>query len=128
MRCSGCNQEVPEDQTYVHRGETLCEDCYLEGVHQVKACAPWAVRAATCVRETLGLKGTEDLSALQKAIHEFIKRRGKVTREEIMENFELPQHEMETQFAILRHCELMRAHKEKGTICVTTFEYEQVKG
>jgi len=128
MRCSRCNQEVPEDQTYVHRGETLCEDCYLEAVRQVKACDPWAVRAATCVRETLGIKGTEGLSALQKAIYEFIKSRGKVTREEIIENFKLLQHEMETQFAILRHCELMKAHKEKGIIYVTTFEYGQGRG
>jgi hypothetical protein len=128
VRCSKCSQEVPEDRIYVHGGEPLCEDCYLEAIHRVKACDPWAVHAATRAREILGLKGTEGLSELQKAIYEFIKDRGKVTREEIMKNFRLPQHEMETQFAILRHCELVRGHKEKGTIYMTTFEYGQGRG
>jgi hypothetical protein len=116
---------VPEDLIYVHGGEPLCEDCYLEAIHRVKACDPWAVHAATRARETLGLSGTDGLSELQKAIYEFVKDRGKVTREEVMENFRLPQHEMETQFAILRHCELVRGHKEEGTIYMTTFEYGQ---
>jgi hypothetical protein len=88
----------------------------MTAIHPVKACDPWAVRAATCARETIGLRGTDGLSALQKAIYEFVTSRGKVTREEITERFRLPQHEMETQFAVLRHCELIRAHKEDGRI------------
>ena len=125
MRCSKCRQDVPEDQTYVHLGETLCEDCYLEAINRVKACDPWAVYHATRVRENMGLEGTEGLTELQKAIHEFIKSRGRATGEEVMGNLGLSQQEMETNFAILRHCELIRAYKENGKIYLTTLERGQ---
>lgn len=125
MKCSKCNQDAPEDLTYVHLGETLCEDCYLEAINKVKACDPWAVYHATRVRENMGLEGTEGLTELQKAIYEFIKSRCRATGEEVMENFRLSQQEMETNFAILRHCELIRAYKDNGEIYLTTVEDSQ---
>ncbi len=122
MRCSHCNQEVPGDDAYVHRGETLCEDCYLEAIQRLRVCDPWAVYIATSNREALGLKGTDGLSALQKSIYEFIKCKAKITLEEVMDNFKLSPREMETQFAVLRHCELIRAYKENGKTYLKTFE------
>ena len=120
MRCSKCNQDAPEDQTYVHLGETLCEDCYLEAISRVKACDPWAVYHATRACENMGLEGTEGLTELQKAIYNFIKSRGRVTGEEVMENFRLSRQDIETNFAILRHCNLVRGYKENGNIYLTT--------
>jgi late competence protein required for DNA uptake (superfamily II DNA/RNA helicase) len=122
MRCSNCNQEISEDDAYVHREETLCEDCYLEAIQRVRVCDPWAVHIATSTREALGLKGTDGLSDLQKSIYEFIKSKGKITLEEVMGNFKLSSREMETQFAVLRHCELIRAYKENSRIYLTTFD------
>ena len=116
MRCRRCDQEVLEDRCYVHLGEMLCDDCYLEATHRLIACDPWAIRAARGAREYLGLKGTEGLTELQKAIYEFIKSRGKVTWKEVMEGLGLGPSEMETQFAILMHCELVGARKENDKI------------
>jgi recombinational DNA repair protein (RecF pathway) len=124
MRCSHCNQEISGDDVYVHRDETLCEDCYLEATQRVRVCDPWAVHIATSTREALGLKGTDGLSELQKSIYEFIKSKGKITLEEVMANFRLSPREMETQFAVMRHCELIRAYKENGKIYLTTFEFK----
>ena len=49
---------------------------------------------------------------MQKAIYEFVRRKGKVTKEEIMEAFILAEPEMQTQLATLRHCELIKGYKE----------------
>ena len=116
MRCNRCDREVAEDSYYVHEGETLCEDCYLETGSQVRICDPFAVHAAKRIREIQGLKGTEGLSELQKTTYEFIKSHGKVTREEITENLKLGQSEMETQIAILRHCDLIKGSIEDGKV------------
>ena len=121
MRCDRCGQEIPEDDAYMHLGETLCEDCYLDVRLEVKACDPWAVHSATRFRESSGLKGAEAMTGLQKAIYEFVKSKGKVTREEVRKRFSLPEPEMQRQLAILRHCELVRGHKEDGELYLMPF-------
>jgi len=112
MRCDRCGQEIPEDDAYMHLGETLCEDCYLDARLEVKACDPWAVHSATRFPESSGLKGTEGLIGLQKEIYELVKRKGKVTGEEVRESFSPSEQEMQTQLATLRHCEMVKGHKE----------------
>src|SRR4030042_6977532 len=114
MKCQRCNREITEEQSYTHAGETLCEDCYMDIRFQAKPCDPWAVYSATRTREQVGLKGAEGLSDLQKEIYTFVKTGGKVTLEEIMKKFDLSVKEMQTQMAVLRHCELVRGQKEGG--------------
>jgi len=63
-------------------------------------------------RETHGLTGTEGLSDVQKSIYEFIKARGKASREEIAKEFNLKPSVLENEFAILRHCQLLKANKK----------------
>jgi recombinational DNA repair protein (RecF pathway) len=121
MRCDRCGQEIPESESYTYRGETLCEDCYLDIRLGVKACDPWAVHSATRFRESSGLKGTEGLTDLQKEIYEFVKSKGRATREEVRKKFSLPELEMQRQLAILRQCELVRGHKEDGELYLMPF-------
>ena len=116
MKCDRCDQKIKEGDSYTHLGETLCEDCYLGVRLEVKACDPWAVHSATRFRESSGLKGTEGLTDLQKEIYELVKRKGRVTREEVIENFNLSEQEMQTQLATLRHCELVKGHKEGNKV------------
>ena len=87
-----------------------------------KSCDPSAVESARSTRILLGQRGTDGLTPLQKRVYQMIVERGKITREELMENFELPQWEMEKQFAVLRHCELIRATKVDSVIYLTTME------
>jgi len=112
MKCSRCGQEIREGDSYSHLGETVCEDCYLDIRLKVKACDPWAVHSATRFRKTSGLKGTEGLTDLQKEIYELVKTNGKVRKEEVIETFKVSEQEMQTQLATLRHCELVKGHKE----------------
>jgi len=121
MRCDRCGHEIPESERYIHRGQTLCEDCYLDKRLEVKGCDPWAVHSATRLRESSGLEGTEGLTELQKELYELVKSKGKVTREEVMENFGLSEQEMQIQLAVLRHCELVKGHKDEDKVYVVPF-------
>jgi len=99
----------------------LCEDCYIDIRYPAKACDPWAVYSVTRSRESSGLRGAEGLTELQKAIYEFVKHNGKVTREDIMKNFNLTESETQTQLAVLRHCELVKGHKEGDKVYLAPF-------
>ena len=121
MKCNRCGCEIPYNESYTYRGETLCEDCYMDIRLGVKACDPWAVYSASRFRESRDLKGSEGLTELQKGIYEFVKSKGKVTREEVMENLSLSEQEMQIQLAILRHCELVKGHKEDGKVYLICF-------
>jgi late competence protein required for DNA uptake (superfamily II DNA/RNA helicase) len=112
MKCQRCQRDISENETYTYLNETLCDDCYMDAMSPVKSCDPWAVYSATRTRESSGLKGEEGLTPFQKEIYEFIKNRGKASAKEVMTNFSITQHDLESVFATLRHCELVRGQKE----------------
>jgi len=122
VKCKRCGRELLEKERYEYLGETLCEDCYIDIRYPAKACDPWAVYSATRSREILGLEGAEGLTELQRAIYEFVRSNGKVTREELMKNFNLAETEFQRQLATLRHCELVRGTKEGGGIYLVPFD------
>jgi hypothetical protein len=124
MKCNRCGRDIKEGDSYTHFGETLCEDCYLDMRLEVKGCDPWAVHSAKRWRENSGLAGAEGLNDLQKAIYEFVKSKGKVTREEVMGNLSLSEQEIQKQLAILRHCELVRGYKEGDNVYLVPFRQE----
>ena len=121
MKCDQCGQEISEGDSYTHRDETLCEDCYLDIRLEVKACDPWAVYSATRSRESADFKGTDGLTDLQKEIYALVKSKGRVTREEVIEELNLSEQEMQTQLATLRHCELVKGHKQGDKVYLVPF-------
>ena len=116
VRCQDCGCEIPESDCLISQGKTLCEDCYMDVGQRIKVCDPWGERSKLVFRETHGLTGTEGLSDLQKSIYEFIKVRGKATREELAREFSLKPSVLENEFAILRHCQLLKGKKEGDKI------------
>jgi DNA-binding transcriptional ArsR family regulator len=78
-----------------------------------------AVATALSVRKQLGQSGTEGLTKLQKQIYSVIEKRGKITKEELATIVNLKPEELEQQFAVLRHCELIRALKEGNKVYLT---------
>ena len=125
VKCNRCGCEVPAENSYQHLGEALCEDCYIDIKYPAKACDPWAVYSATRSRESAGLEGNEGLTELQKKIYEFVKAKGKVTREEILANFNIKEMELQTNLATLRHCELVKGHKEDNYIYLVPFDFDK---
>ncbi len=122
MKCDKCLQEIQNNDVHKYQGKDLCEDCYIASLHQPKPCDPLAVYGARKTREMMGQEGTEGLTERQKNIYEYIKEKKKVTGPEIAEKFELPPEEIEKEFAILRHCELVRGFKEGNTKYLTTMD------
>ena len=86
-----------------------------------KACDPWAVYLASQTRESAGQSGSEGLTELQRKLYNFVKEKGKVTGEELMGNFSLSESELQSQLAIMRHCELLRGQKEGDRIYIVPF-------
>lgn len=123
MICDRCKMEISDDDdSFNHYGKTLCEDCYVAALEPPKPCDPTAVSSALSTRRQLGQKGTEGLTDLQKNIYNFIKEKGKATREEIIESINIPQWELEKQIAVLRHCELTKGFKEGDKVYLTLWE------
>jgi len=119
IKCDKCGAALTEGETYELHGKVLCEDCYMYETNPPKACDPMAVSTALSMRKQLGQTGTTGLTPLQKQIYGIIEAKGKVTKEELAAQLGLKPEELEQQFAILRHCELIRATKQDGTVYLT---------
>ncbi len=84
-----------------------------------KTCDPMAVASATLIRKELGQSGTAGLTKLQKQIYDIIEQREQITKEELLKTINVKPEELESEFAILRHCELIRAFKEGDKVYLT---------
>jgi predicted HTH transcriptional regulator len=120
-KCQCCGCEISVEESYVLDDLTLCDDCYLDRSHHVKACNPLATYSAKRFQESDGLEATERLNDLQKAIYTLIKSRGKVTPKQISSHFGLSTAETENQIAVLRHLELTKGKKEGDTVYIVPF-------
>lgn len=121
IKCQKCQRDIPENESYTYLGETLCDDCYMDVRSPAKSCDPWAVYSATRTRETSGLTGAEGLNTLQQAIYTYIKDRGKATPDEVTTRFNITPKDLQNQIATLRHCELVKGHKEGNKIFLVPF-------
>lgn len=119
MQCDKCHAEVSEDDIYTHAGRNLCEDCYIAALTLPKPCDPGAVSAARASRELNGYRGAEGLTPRQRQIYNYLKEKGKATRDEIAGALNLAVEDVEREFAILRHCELARGFKEGNQVYLT---------
>jgi hypothetical protein len=119
MQCGNCGLVLEEAEGYDFHGKLVCEDCCMYLTNPPKACDPMAVASALSIRKQLGQSGIEGLTDLQKKICRIIEEKGKITREELLAMLELKPEELERQFAVLRHCELIRAFKEGNLVYLT---------
>jgi len=111
MNCNRCGRELTEKQSYVYQGKVMCENCLMDVGLSIKECDPWATYVDTSARKRHGLTAAEGLTQTEKAIYEFVKSRGRATREEVMKNLELSDKDLESQLLPLMHSELI---KEQG--------------
>jgi predicted transcriptional regulator len=61
------------------------------------------------------------LTSMQQNIHDYIKKKGEVTLEEMIENLNLREEEWKREFAVLRHMEVLRATEKEGKILYILF-------
>ena len=119
MKCDRCNNECPADELIAHGGRKLCEDCYMDVVSPLKACDPWAVHSAKQEAE----KSAVHLLPVQEKMLEIIRERKAVLPSDLAGRLDMDLKELERNFAILRHMELLRGFKDDdGKIYWTLFE------
>jgi hypothetical protein len=119
MECSRCGASLAEGEALDFHGKLLCEDCYMYESNPPRACDPHAVASALSVRKQLGQNGDAGLTERQKKIVKLIEQSGKVTKHELAAALNMKSEELEAEFAVLRHCELVRAQKEGSRIYFT---------
>lgn len=112
VKCQGCGSNIPEEICLISDGKTLCEECYIEAGQRIRVCDPWGERSKKIFRESHGLTGTDGLTDLQRGIYEYVRAREKATREDLAREFGLKPGELENEFAILRHCQLLKGRRE----------------
>lgn len=116
MRCDQCNTVVEQGEDREYRGQTLCENCYMDALTPVKTCDPWAVYSAKSFERYTG--GVSTLTAIQSEIVRMLESAGSIEPAELLERLDgkltLPQ--LEREFATLRHMEKARAEKKDGKV------------
>jgi hypothetical protein len=121
MKCERCGVNLEEVETNSYQGKILCEDCCFDLTNSPKVCDPIAVSSTLSVRRQLEQKGTDGLTELQKQIYQKVIEEGTMCSEDLAVSLKISHQELEKQFVILRHCQLLRAFKEGSTIYLTKF-------
>ena len=124
MKCSRCNREISESEAYMHKGKVYCEDCLMDIGLSKSQCDPWSSYVDTRTKERQ-LKGKVELTDTEKRIYEFIKSKGKATRQEVMKKFGMSEEELKAQLIALMHSEMVKERSEGGAQYLTTIPVSQ---
>jgi len=115
MKCAKCGKEIKEGEAVKKDNSFLCEDCYFDELSPVRVCDPWAVMLAKKA-------GGKRLTERQRRIYELVRSRGKAKAEEIARELGMSVKEVEREFAILRHLELVKGRKEGDEVFIVPFD------
>ncbi len=121
MKCEKCGLELNEAEVNHYQEKVLCEDCCFDLMDSRRVCDPLAVSSTLSVRKQLGQSGTDGLTELQKEIYSAVVERGKISRDQIEKLLKISPEQLEQEYLILRHCELLRGFKENGIMYLTRF-------
>jgi len=118
-QCARCGKKMEKNQSYEHRGNVYCEDCYMDILSPSKACDPWAVHSAKTF--LMGKDKLATLTSQQLTIVGYVKEKKEVTAEGIMEDLQLSEKDFKREFAVLRHMEVLAAMKKEGKVFYILF-------
>ena len=121
MKCEKCELELSEVEANTYQGKTLCEDCMFNLMNPPKTCDPVAVHSTLTLRKQLGQTETDGLNETQKEIYNLVVSKGLISRDDILQTLSLSMADLEREFAVLRHCELLRGFKKDGVLYFTKF-------
>jgi len=114
--CTKCSASLQDEEPREHLGEVLCEDCYLEALSPLRTCDPWAVHTARSLKD---LPGGLTLTPRQQQLYDLVKEQGEVPKQEAALVLGVSEDELQREFAVLRHLEMLRAcKKDKGIFLI----------
>ncbi len=122
MQCSRCGKGLTESQSYVNQGKIYCEDCLMDIGLNTRQCDPWATWVDNREGAQEGQKGTDWLSAGEKQVYDFIKRRGRVTRAEVGRELKMTATELQLQLLPMFHAEVVKERSEGGEQYLVTLK------
>ena len=64
----------------------------------------------------MDLPAGKGLTDMEKNIYEFVKGKGRATRQEVIAKFGLSAEDLDPQLHVLMHSELVKEHSEGGTM------------
>jgi hypothetical protein len=97
--------------------QRLCEDCYIDNVELSKTCDPWAVHSAKTLVASQGLR----LTPSQEKLLELVKTANEMGFPEAAQQLGLTEKQLQEDFTVLRHMELLRAAKKGDGKVITLF-------
>ncbi len=106
LHCDRCQAEIPEAESHVHLGQTLCEDCYMDTLSPARTCDPWAVHSAKTMAGSGA--GASELTEIQRRILRLLAESGGLPLDELCRRLEMKPADVERQIAALRHMEKVR--------------------
>jgi hypothetical protein len=116
--CTKCGASTEGEESREYLGEVLCEDCYLDALSPVKTCDPWAVHTARSLKD---LPGGLTLTPRQQQLYDLVKEQGEVAKQEAARILGVSEDELQREFAVLRHLEMLRACKKDEGIFLIPF-------
>jgi hypothetical protein len=116
-QCTRCRLECDEAELRDVLEQRLCEDCYIDGVELSKTCDPWAVHSAKNLVASQGLRLTSD----QEKLLELVKTEKEIGFPEAASRLGMTDKQLQEDFTVLRHMELLRAAKKGDSKVITLF-------
>jgi len=107
MNCQRCRREMPPEDSHVHAGAVLCDDCYMAALSPTRTCDPWAVYLGSRLND-------QYLTPAQETILSLVNEKGKATAQELAAATGLDMPSLEKELATLRHMELLRGEPAPG--------------
>jgi len=112
MLCDRCNLTIEKGEGLELRGQTLCEDCYMDHLSPSRMFDPWAVYTAKSFSDDATAKPL--LTAQQKKILEMLKETGGIDFEGLAKRLGVKTSELQRELATLRHMEKIKASMRNG--------------
>lgn len=116
-KCEICQQEVTAADLYCHGGQQVCEDCYIERATLSRVCDPWAVHSA---RSSAAAQGIQ-LTGRQRQLLELVRQEKEIEPAVAAARLGWSEQEVQEEFAVLRHLELLRGALRQGRRVLTLF-------
>jgi hypothetical protein len=118
MKCDLCKATIDPGEEREHKGQALCDDCYMEALSPVKVCDPWAVYSAKSLEKHSG--GVMAVTPIQAEILQVLEATGGLEPVALLEQLQgkLTLSQLEREFAALRHMEKARGEKRDDKVYV----------
>jgi hypothetical protein len=116
-QCSGCQVECEAHELQDMGGRQLCEDCYIDNVQLSQTCDPWAVHSAKNTLASQGMRLTRE----QEQLLELIRAEKEISPAAAAQRLGLTEKELQENFTVLRHMELLRGAKKGDGKVITLF-------